>query len=332
MKEEVKPLPINHKYFVYLHIRNDSGVIFYVGKGKIYESNNHKELYRRAYQTTSRTKHWLGIYKLYGRTVIIDKTFVTETDALTYESELINKYKTITDGGNLVNYIIYDVVHEKNTTNHLIHPNSKAVYQYSLDGYFIKKFDSITDASKAVNATITTISIALGNIKNRKTYQAKGFLWRNDKYDKIDAHLITIRKPYIKKTYENKTSKTVYQYSLNHEFIKKWNSSTEIHKTLNINYSSIRNNLINLSQSAGGFHFTYDSPDKVLPIIIDTENKICIKCSIKKPKSEYYNATSNDGKAGACIECLKIYKKDYRELKKQEKQLTKMNYITYPIN
>ena len=54
--------------------------------------------------------------------------------------------------------------------------------------------------------------------------------------------------------------------------------------------------------------------------------KICNKCGIEKPLSEFYNRTaSKDGKDYYCKECLKIYQHTYsqkmRELHRRSEML-----------
>lgn len=83
-------------FYTYLHRRNDTGAIFYVGKG----SSN------RAYSVSSRSKHWLAIYRKHGRTVEICANWNSEEEAHAHEILLIEALKSIgeplvnhTDGG-----------------------------------------------------------------------------------------------------------------------------------------------------------------------------------------------------------------------------------------
>jgi NUMOD1 domain len=185
-----------------------------------------------------------------------------------------------------------------------------------LDGNFIKEFISITDASLYINCTPTDLSVAIGNVKNRRRYIVKGFRWSDIKIEKLP-----LPKKFIK--IESKyriIGKKVYQYTLNYKFIKEWIDTVEIVDILNVPKSGIRNNLCGISKSCGGYYFSYDSPDKVIPIIIDPYSKVCIKCSERKDLSEFYDAHGGkDHKSGACIPCLKIYKKEQRLKRKNEK-------------
>lgn len=83
-------------FYVYIHTRNDTGEIFYVGKGQR----------RRAYSVRNRNAHWKRIVNLYGRTVRIHSEFSDEPSAFECESRLIQEFKesgyslvNLTDGG-----------------------------------------------------------------------------------------------------------------------------------------------------------------------------------------------------------------------------------------
>jgi len=306
LKENFVPPPSNHKFYVYLHRRLDNNDIFYVGKGRIYKKTTLIASFRRAFVNESRTNYWKNINNLYGKDVIIDKTFETELDALNYESELILKYGMIKNGGTLVNCYAFGSEWIERINNR-VYTNTIPIHQYDLCGNFIKSFNSITEASIEVKCTPTQLSVAIGNVKGRRAFNAHGYVWSKNKQDKID----------IVSEYDKGNKKAVYQYTIYKEFIKKWKSTTEIVDKLHINFSSLRNNLINLSATSSGFYFSYNPPEMIEPI--DKTTKICIKCSERKELSEFYDAPVNkDGKMGACITCLKIYKKEKNKKKKEK--------------
>ena len=85
---------MNNNYYVYLHTRNDTGEVFYVGKGKN----------RRAWWKNQRNKHWHSIVNKVGYEVHIFKDMLTEQDAFSIEKERIQFYGrknlcNFTDGG-----------------------------------------------------------------------------------------------------------------------------------------------------------------------------------------------------------------------------------------
>lgn len=82
-------------FYVYRHIRSDTNLPFYVGKGQK----------TRAWSTKGRTTYWLNNAK-YGYRVEIVSNFKDESDALEFEKKLILLYKSfgfckanLADGG-----------------------------------------------------------------------------------------------------------------------------------------------------------------------------------------------------------------------------------------
>ena len=83
-------------FYVYIHTRNDTGEVFYVGKG----------IGDRFKLKTSRNPHWHNIVKKHGYKIQILEHFDTEIDAHCMERYLIASYRSLevklcnlTDGG-----------------------------------------------------------------------------------------------------------------------------------------------------------------------------------------------------------------------------------------
>lgn len=83
------------KFYTYVHTRNDTGEVFYVGKGKG----------TRAFDK-GRNYHWSNVVAKHGYTIHIVAYFADETEALAHEKELIAelrdaglKLTNMTDGG-----------------------------------------------------------------------------------------------------------------------------------------------------------------------------------------------------------------------------------------
>jgi hypothetical protein len=72
-------------YYTYTHTRNDTGVVFYVGKGSG----------ERAYSTLGRNTHWSRITAKHGRTVHIEAMWNAEEDAMAHEKSLIVHFKNM---------------------------------------------------------------------------------------------------------------------------------------------------------------------------------------------------------------------------------------------
>lgn len=79
------------KFYTYAHIRNDTGLIFYIGKGSG----------RRAWKTDSRSKHWHNIVDKHGHRVEILARWCAEADAFAHERLLIDVFKSL--GHQLIN-------------------------------------------------------------------------------------------------------------------------------------------------------------------------------------------------------------------------------------
>lgn len=69
------------KYYTYLHTRNDTGKVFYIGKGTC----------QRAYGT-DRNKHWTAIVEKHGFTAEILAHWATEQEAYEHEKLLIASF------------------------------------------------------------------------------------------------------------------------------------------------------------------------------------------------------------------------------------------------
>lgn len=84
-----------YKFYTYIHIRNDIGEVFYVGKGTG----------RRAF-ALGRNPYWNSIVAKHGHTVHIVAYFANEADAFEHEKEMIAELRAagfnlanMTDGG-----------------------------------------------------------------------------------------------------------------------------------------------------------------------------------------------------------------------------------------
>ena len=123
--------------------------------------------------------------------------------------------------------------------------NEKKVFQYSLEGKFLKEWKSVTEASINLSILICDISYcALGN-----KHTAGNFQWRYEKFDEILE--------FNKKQNRISKSKVINQYDLEMNFIKEWKGSREPSEKLNVNRGAIRNCLSNIAKTAGGFIWKY---------------------------------------------------------------------------
>lgn len=98
------------------------------------------------------------------------------------------------------------------------------VYQYDLNGNFIKEWASAKEASIELNISKNGIQSNCYNPVRNKTY--KGFIWSYEYFEKIDIDKY-LPKKYIK---NNKNSKKVYQYDKDYNLIKIWASAAECYR------------------------------------------------------------------------------------------------------
>lgn len=112
----------------------------------------------------------------------------------------------------------------------------KEVHKYDLEGNYLKSFPSITDAIKEYPCDIY-------NAASGRHSTAGGFQWRLHKKDNIGIF--------------SRTCKTVYQYSLTKVLVKEWKGTKEPSVELSIHRSAIRNCLVGLAKTAGGFIWKY---------------------------------------------------------------------------
>ncbi len=119
-------------------------------------------------------------------------------------------------------------------------PKLKKVYKYSLEtGELLEIFDNCTLASLTVNCAPSSIAYCARGKNN----SVKGYAWSYIKYDNY--------KPII----YNK--KPIEQYDINNNFIRLWDSATDVKNELGYNNSSITNCCKNVSKSSYGYIWKY---------------------------------------------------------------------------
>ncbi len=96
--------------------------------------------------------------------------------------------------------------------------HNKIIYQYDLNGNFIKEWKSIVEAGNSININAR----AIGHAANYKRTSG-GCLWSFDKYDKLDLTKYHIDNPKI----------PIYLYNLDGDYIKKYDSISECARSLN---------------------------------------------------------------------------------------------------
>ena len=115
---------------------------------------------------------------------------------------------------------------------------SKKVYQYDLEGNFIKEFSSATEASKEIKTSSNSKICACARGERKS---CKGYLWSYVKHPNLSSY--KREKGIVSEEHRIKLnklfSKPIRQYSKDYIFIKKWESAKIAAKELNLNYISI---------------------------------------------------------------------------------------------
>lgn len=124
---------------------------------------------------------------------------------------------------------------------------SKKVYQRELDGTFIKEWDSIREVERETGICRQNITACC----HRKVFQANGYLWSFDKN-------------YIAKKKKRKNCKTVYQYDLDGNFIKEWESLVQIEKELGYSKNNLSHCCLEKTSSAYGYIWKYEKRNDVI--------------------------------------------------------------------
>ena len=162
--------------YVYMHIREDKNEPFYIGIG------NDTSGYKRAYSKRNRNNYWHNIVNKTSYTVHILYDDVTWGDACSKEIDLIAKYKKKSCGGTLCNIAdggnggnlgedVSKIMSERRKGHN--NGNSFKVYQYTLDGEFIKEWGCAKYASDYYNVTYQNIT----NCIRGSQKSAVGFKW-----------------------------------------------------------------------------------------------------------------------------------------------------------
>jgi len=236
----------NGKYYLYRFIRLDKNEPFYIGIG-----TKHRNKYTRLWDIKTKS----NIFKK-----IINKTqfttqIILESDNYSFikekEIEFIKLYgrkdlgtgilSNLTDGGEGITGAIGKFGKEN--------PLSKKVYQYDLEGNFIKKWDSLSDIQRELGYTLSSVARCCRKQISCITYKNFQWSYKNNITTKI-------------KKYKN-LEKIIIQYDMNLNKIKKWNSATEAGAVLNISNKCISKCANNNLKSYKGFIWKFEEVEEL---------------------------------------------------------------------
>lgn len=218
--------------------------------------------------------HFYNAIKKYGWENFISEILadnLTREQANELEIEYIEKFNSqnpevgynISDGGN---------------TNSVLR---KKIYQYSLDGEYIREWESLSDAIRFYGQSIAPAT----------RMRSAGYQWNYEKVDKMTSN----HNP------NTGISKKVYQYSLDGDFIAEYSSISEAAKVNNKlnSFKHISQCCNNKRRSAIGFRWSFERVNK-LPY--DDKVRFILKHKVAKinPKTneiiEEFSTTSEAAK------------------------------------
>ena len=131
---------------------------------------------------------------------------------------------------------------------------------YTLEGVFIKQFAHPSNARSGLNIKCTTGDII--KTCERKQLKCKGYIFQFDNDDKIQEVVEKLKT----EIYRNNIKK-IYQYDLQNNYIKEWNSSYEIEKdTPGIRGTDVRACCKGNQKTAYGFKWSYEKNIKILDL------------------------------------------------------------------
>lgn len=109
--------------------------------------------------------------------------------------------------------------------------NPKPIHQYSLEGDYIRTFESVSEAATSVGGKASNLCV----ICNGKHVSSHGYIWSYEKLPKINS------------------PKIIYQYSKSGDFIRKYRSLKEAANSTNLCKSTISSACNGHRKSAGGY-------------------------------------------------------------------------------
>ncbi len=253
-------------YYIYRHIRLDTGKPFYIGYGKKKDNikfTKFESEYSRAFSKENRNKYWKNIINSTNYEVDI----LFESDSfeiiMNKEIEFISIYGredlgkgplcNFTDGGDGTRGWKMGIIQKENMSKICndrykigwYNRKKKEVYQYTLQGELIKKWDGVIDAENFFNKTKKSRMIAQaarGDLRH-----AYGFIWSYKKLQKFPTS--NTRKDRYK----------VNQYTKEGNLIKEWKDIYEVlEQNPNYKEGNIHSNLYNINKSAYNFIWKFN--------------------------------------------------------------------------
>lgn len=189
---------------------------------------------KKVYQYDAKTGQLLASFPS-----LTEAARVNKINTIQYISDCLNKRAKTAHG------FIWDFEEKDRVDPQSYYPNDKKpTFAYNLDGTFFKRFDSITEAAKEVQANRDDIKkVIRGELK-----YSKGYIWTNEYFESV-APVITGKNG----------SKPVVQRDLQtNEIIKIFSSQSEAARALGLSRpTSISKCCIGKQKSAAGYRWEF---------------------------------------------------------------------------
>ena len=233
---------MNKIYYLYTHTRLDNNEIFYVGIGRTFKSG----IYERAYVKNKqrRNEHWRNIINITNYKVDIIKEFESHEECCQAETEMIKLLgRRIDNTGSLVNL----------SPGGHVWKDAAPVYEYTLDGKFVKEWASSKEAAVALGVFYTNI------YQNKRCKQS---MFRSYKSDEISSYSINIP------AYKNYVCKKVFQFTKTGEFVKEHKSVTKASESVNAHIKTVSLVLTGKNNNGAGYIWSYNKSCTIPKLII----------------------------------------------------------------
>ena len=261
----------NGTYCVYVHVNKINGKM-YIGK-TIYGDNPNKRWKRgNGYRTQKFFYRAINKYTWDGFNHEVIAKNLTQAEAANFEKLLIKLYNTknpkygynCTNGGEGIEGYHHTeaskIKRNKTMEKYLSNPEyiqkirdaaaKRIICQFTLNGDFIKRYDSIMDAQRQTGIHNAYISKnALSKLPSAHGYI---FLFEED-IEKINQRVEQYRLS------KKPRKEHIVQLTLDGEFIKEWNGAAEAGNVLNIQYKNINAVCRGKRNNAGGYRWMYIS-------------------------------------------------------------------------
>jgi hypothetical protein len=194
----------------------------------------------------SEKNQWISSLLKEGYCPIIELVeLVNKEQANQKEKYWINYYKT--------NNFLFNIQHtnHKELGENLSNIKSKKIYEYNLEGEFIREWKSITEAALHYNIENSNICYAASG----KRKCAGVSMWRYNKEEKIEHYFKSIN------------YKPVYQYDLEGNFIQSFKSGRHVFiNSKLLPYKAISKCCIGNTKTAYGYRFSFEKTEKLPPL------------------------------------------------------------------